>query len=150
METEVQQEYLNTTISQDTTSFENSQSQNQPMLPPAKSSGEEWRLFVARISDFLEKLPEYLSRFLSEYKQPIINVAAIFAAIIGVKVLLALLDALNDIPLISPIFEMIGIGYTVWFIPRYLLRKSTRQELSAEINFLKQQIVGDRLSERSI
>jgi hypothetical protein len=153
METELkQQEYINQNIpehSTTSTTIENSQLQNQPILPPARSSGGELRLYMARISDFLEKLPEYLGQFFNEYRHPILNVGAILAALVGVRILLAILDALNDIPLASPILEMIGIGYTVWFIFRYLLQESTRQELVVEIKSLKKQIFGDRFSEPS-
>ena len=49
---------------------------------------------------------------------------------------------MNDIPLVSPTFELIGIGYSVWFVYRYLLKASTRQELTHEISTLKTQVVG--------
>ncbi|WP_243903127.1 CAAD domain-containing protein, partial [Aetokthonos hydrillicola] len=48
-----------------------------------------------------------------------------------------------DIPLVAPTFELIGIGYSVWFVYRYLLKASTRQELTDEIAGLKTQVVGD-------
>lgn len=66
----------------------------------------------------------------------------IVAAIVAVKVLLAVLDSLNDIPLVAPTFELIGIGYSAWFVYRYLLKASTRQELTHEITTLKSQVVG--------
>jgi hypothetical protein len=68
-------------------------------------------------------------------------------SVVAVKVLLAVLDALNDIPLVAPSFELIGIGYSVWFVYRYLLKASSRQELSSEITTLKSQVVGKKTSE---
>lgn len=64
------------------------------------------------------------------------------AALIAIRVFLAILDALNDIPLLTPTFELIGIGYTAWFVNRYLLSTSKRQELAQEVQTLKQQIIG--------
>lgn len=114
-------------------------------LPPAsQASSEQWRRVGAQISEFLAQLPDYLGRFYNEYKQPIFSVALILAAIISVKVVLAVLSALNDIPLLSPTFELVGISYSVWFINRYLLKASTRQELSEEIQKLKGQVVGSQ------
>ena len=69
------------------------------------------------------------------------NVALIVTAIVTGKIVLAILDAIgNDIPLLEPIFELIGIGYGTWFVLRYLIKSSSRQELAEEIQSLKQQI----------
>ena len=111
-------------------------------LPPALQSEDQWRRIGAQVSAFLAELPEYLGQFFNEYKQPITTIALILAAIISVKVVLAVLEALNDIPLLSPTFELVGIGYSVWFVNRYLLKASNRQELSQELQGLKEQVVG--------
>ncbi len=60
----------------------------------------------------------------------------------AVRVILAVLDAINDIPLAQPVLELVGISYTTWFIFRYLLKDSTRQELVAEIDSVRKQILG--------
>ncbi len=119
---------------------------NQPgtitKVPPAGQSQDELLKYVEVASNFLASLPEYLGTVFNKYKQPLVIVGAILTAIIAVKVLLAILDALNDIPLVAPTFELIGIGYSAWFVYRYLLKASTRQELSSEIVSLKSQVVG--------
>lgn len=121
-------------------------SQPSPLakLPPAPQSDEQWRRVGTQISDFLAQLPDYLGRFFNDYKQPITSIALIVAAIITVKVVLAVLDALNDIPLLTPTFELVGIAYSVWFVNRYLLKASSRQELAEEIQSLKGQVVGSQ------
>lgn len=111
------------------------------LQPPAQSQ-EQWLKYGEQISAFLGTLPEYLGTFFNQYKQPLVSVGLILGAIVAVKVLLAVLDALNDIPLVAPTFELIGIGYSAWFIYRYLLKASTRQELTQEITTLKSQVVG--------
>ncbi len=111
-------------------------------LPPAAQSEQQWRRIGTQISLFFAQLPDYLGRFFNEYKQPIITIALIVTAIITVKVALAVLGALNDIPLLAPTFELVGIGYSLWFVNRYLLKTSQRQELSQEIQTLKRQLVG--------
>lgn len=113
-------------------------------LPPAPQTDEQWRQVGTQISVFLAELPDYIGKFFNDYKQPIITVTLIVTAFIAVRVVLAVLDALNDIPLLSPTFELIGIGYSAWFINRYLLKASKRQELAQEIQGLKQQVVGSQ------
>ena len=105
-------------------------------------SQEQWQDIVDKISAFLADLPTYLSDFFGEYKRPIITIGIIAGAIVSVRLLLAVLGAINDIPLLSPLFELIGLGYSAWFIYRYLLQASTRQELSKDFNSLKEQVLG--------
>jgi hypothetical protein len=116
------------------------------LQPPAQSQ-EQWLKYGEQISGFLGTLPEYVGSFFNQYKQPLISVGLILGAVVAVKVLLAILDALNDIPLVAPTFELIGIGYSAWFVYRYLLKASTRQELTHEITTLKSQVVGKEVSE---
>ncbi|MBD2346677.1 CAAD domain-containing protein [Anabaena subtropica] len=125
----------------------NSQTGTITKLQPPVQSQEEWRKYGEQVSDFLATLPDYVGNFFNQYKQPLVSVGLIVAAIVAVKVLLAVLDALNDIPLVAPTFELIGIGYSAWFVYRYLLKASTREELTNEITTLKSQVVGQDGSE---
>ncbi len=118
-------------------------------LAPASGSGEEasnaeFQQILDQVSDFLAKLPEYIGKFYGEYRQPVVTVALIVFALISVKILLALLSAINEIPLLSPTFELIGATYTGWFIYRYLLRAENRQELSSKVSTLKDQVLGQK------
>jgi len=144
METEQQQrESINASFSQGTLAIEGTDTANLPKLPPAREPESQWQQISRQVSQFLEQLPEYLGRFFSNYKQPLTTVALILAAIVTAKIVLAVLDAINDIPLLSPLFELVGISYATWFIYRYLLKASTRQELADEIQSLKNQFVGE-------
>ncbi|WP_375476800.1 CAAD domain-containing protein [uncultured Nostoc sp.] len=136
------------TASKDTTVAEiNSQTGTITKLQPPAQSQDEWLKYGEQISTFLATLPDYLGSFFNQYKQPLVTVGLIVGSIVGVKVLLAILDALNDIPLVAPTFELIGIGYSAWFIYRYLLKASTRKELTSEITTLKSQVVGKQIPE---
>ena len=136
-----QSEYANSTP-QNMAAIEGSNPQNLPMLAPATQPENELQIYAQKAADFLANLPEYLGRFFNQYKQPIINVGLFLAAILAVRILLAVLDALNDIPLLSPFFELVGMGYAAWFTSRYLLKSSTRQELSGDIKSFKQDLFG--------
>jgi valyl-tRNA synthetase len=46
-----------------------------------------------------------------------------------IKIIQALLGALNELPLLPGFLQLVGFGYTIWFIYRYFLSETTRQEL---------------------
>eukprot|EP00878_Enallax_costatus_P001122 GHUV01001259.1.p1 GENE.GHUV01001259.1~~GHUV01001259.1.p1 ORF type:complete len:145 (+),score=40.93 GHUV01001259.1:125-559(+) len=54
-----------------------------------------------------------------------------------------LVGALNGIPLVPKLMELVGLGYTSWFIYRYLLFKSSREELVRDVDELKKKITGE-------
>ncbi|MBU6230683.1 MAG: hypothetical protein KGQ93_13485 [Cyanobacteria bacterium REEB459] len=95
-----------------------------------------------KASGLLGDLPDYVSQFFSRYKRPVVTVGLILAAILAVKIVLALLDAVNDIPLLAPSLELVGLFYTGWFLYRYLLKASNRQELLDDIKALRDQVLG--------
>ena len=144
METEQQQrESINASFSQGTLAIEGTDTQNLPKLPPASEPESQWQQISRQVSQVLEQLPEYVGSFFSSYKQPLTTVGLILAAIVTAKIVLAVLDAINDIPLLSPTFELVGISYGTCFISRYLLKASTREELADEIQSLKNQFLGE-------
>lgn len=55
-----------------------------------------------------------------------------------------IVGALNSIPLLPKMFELVGLGYSAWFTYRYLLFKSSREELVEDIESLKKKISGDQ------
>jgi hypothetical protein len=142
-----EQEFTETASKETTVAEINTQTGTITKLQPPAQSQDEWLKYGEQISTFLATLPEYLGSFFNQYKQPLVTVGLIVGSIVGVKVLLAILDALNDIPLVAPTFELIGIGYSAWFVYRYLLKASTRKELTSEITTLKSQVVGKQIPE---
>ena len=106
---------------------------------PAEKPVQEW---VAIGRDFLTKMYDYIGEFISDNEKLLVNLLLAFLAVIAVRVVLAILTAINDFPLLSPLFELIGLGYTGWFVYRYLWKESNRQELKSEFNALKAQIFG--------
>jgi hypothetical protein len=143
MEAKMQEpEFMETKSTEAIKSELNNQTGTITKIQPPAESQEQWLKYAEQVSGFLGTLPEYLGSFFNRYKQPLIVLGTVVGAIVAVKVVLAILDALNDIPLVAPTFELIGIGYSAWFIYRYLLKASTRQELTSEITTLKTQVVG--------
>ena len=109
--------------------------------PKAQSHNQEqWRQFGEKSSVFITELQNYATEFFENYKPLLGSLAWFFAILVSVKLTLALLDAINDIPLLDVSLELIGLGYVIWFIYRYLLTAASRQELLGEFNNLKKQV----------
>ncbi len=117
---------------------------NDPLTPSVTDEGAnvQFEEIKAKVVEVLSELPGYVSSFFGEYQKPIITLILIVSTIVTVKVLFAVVDALNDVPLLAPTFELIGIGYSIWFVYRYLLRASNRQELGKEFQAFIEQITG--------
>lgn len=115
---------------------------NQPLLPPATSSNQKWQQIGEQVSDFLAQLPENLGKFFTQYQKLIVTLVLIASALVTLKVIFAILDAVNDIPLVYPFFQLVGLGYTTWFVFRYLIKASTRQELAAQLQSITKETTG--------
>ncbi|XP_073145653.1 protein CURVATURE THYLAKOID 1A, chloroplastic-like [Henckelia pumila] len=63
-------------------------------------------------------------------------------AIVGVWLASIVVSAVNSVPLLPKIMELVGLGYTGWFVYRYLLFKSSRKELVTDIEALKKKVTG--------
>ncbi|KAK2983871.1 hypothetical protein RJ640_003922 [Escallonia rubra] len=63
-------------------------------------------------------------------------------AIVVIWVSTIVVGAINSVPLLPKIMELVGLGYTGWFVYRYLLFKSSRKELATDIESLKKKIAG--------
>ena len=80
---------------------------------PSSSSTEQiWSEYVEPVWDsvmsYLANVPDYIGSFFSGYKKPLIVLGAILASFVTVKVTLAVLDAIDDIPLLAPILQLVG------------------------------------------
>ncbi|MBW4654854.1 MAG: CAAD domain-containing protein [Kaiparowitsia implicata GSE-PSE-MK54-09C] len=138
-------------VNQETTPIEDFSTPVEDTTPSAFSTpepdgevNEQLKDVTDKLTAFLADLPDYLSGFFGEYRRPIVTIGLIVAAIITVKLTLAVLGSVNDVPLLAPTFELIGIGYSAWFIYRYLLKASNRKELASDFNSLKSQVLGQR------
>lgn len=113
-------------------------------MPEGSEVNQQVQQILDKISAVLANLPDYVTDFFKEYKRPLITVALIIAAFVSVKLLLAILHAINELPLLAPTFELIGLGYSGWFVYRFLLRDVNRQELTENFTSLKDQVLGKR------
>jgi hypothetical protein len=147
METNVESQAYVISSPEENTAIEMSNPKTQSELTSGDEVNEQLREIGTKISNFLEQLPTYLTRFYQAYKVPIISLGLLVAAIVTIKLTLAVMNALNSIPLLSGTFELLGFGFAIWFTVRYLIKASTRQELAVEIQIFKEQILGRKSKE---
>jgi CAAD domains of cyanobacterial aminoacyl-tRNA synthetase len=114
--------------------------------PIAKLSGDDMNMpdVVKQAMGVVNELPGYVKDFYADNKSAVTVVGIVLGSIVGLKLTLAILSAINEIPLLAPTFEMVGIGYTAWFVYRYLLKASTRDELGSEFDTFKSGIFGKK------
>ena len=134
METPISQPEDQTPISSEgTTALESVTSK----FSPVDRSVQKGRWISTQIFNFLAQFFDNLGGFFSTYKRFFIGLAVIIGAFVALRIVLAAMNALNEIPLVAPTFKLVGIGYSIWFVYRYLLKTSTRQELAQVLqNFL--------------
>ncbi|NEQ14232.1 MAG: valine--tRNA ligase, partial [Moorea sp. SIO3E2] len=97
----------------------------------------------------LSKLPELSKTLFENYKQPMIAAGLVVGGIIALNILTAFVGAINRISLVSTSLELIGLGYAIWFVSRYVLKAENRQELSEEIQSIKTEIFGKEETQQS-
>jgi len=113
-------------------------------IPAQNATTEQEQEWLEPVASFLSGLPDQVGSFVSDYQKPLITILLLLSGVVTVKVVLAVLDAINEIPLLSPVFELVGIIYSGWFVYRYLLKASTREELGQDFSTLKGQVLGSK------
>ena len=103
---------------------------------------EQLNKIKEQLIDIFSNFPDYISQFYQKYQNQLQVVGYVTLAILILTLIVSFLQALQGIPILSVSFELIGMGYTVWFVYRYLLRKPNRQELLDKIENIKAEIVG--------
>ncbi|MFM6193136.1 MAG: valine--tRNA ligase [Planktothrix sp.] len=97
---------------------------------------------VGQVLSTLLELPDLVEDFLKQYQKPLILTGLFFVAFLTVKCFVAALNAIHEIPLLPSMFELIGMGYSGWFVYHYLLKASQREELGKILQQLKTEFIG--------
>ena len=106
-------------------------------------SDQPWQEWLEPLVDLLSNASNYMGQWFNTYRQLLTTLGIILLAIISVKIIVAVLGAISDIPLLAPILQLVGLAYIAWFVWRYLWKASNRQALLAEFDALKNQIFGE-------
>jgi len=84
-------------------------------------------------------LDEILSKLNIEVTPTLILTGA--GAFVAFLVLSSIVSAIDSVPLLPKILELVGTGYSIWFIARYLIYKESRDNLFGKFEDLKQRII---------
>jgi CAAD domains of cyanobacterial aminoacyl-tRNA synthetase len=93
--------------------------------------------------DLLNKAKQLWEEYFGEGKKANLTLAIII--IVAIPLLIAtsiLVDFLNKLPVLPSLFELVGFGYSIWFVYRYLLLANTRKELINGITAWKNKVFG--------
>ncbi|HBL09964.1 MAG TPA: isoleucine--tRNA ligase [Cyanobacteria bacterium UBA11162] len=90
----------------------------------------------------LAELSVFVQELFQDNRRSLLTISIIVATSLATKVTLAVLSAINYLPLVPNVLELIGIGYSAWFVKRYLLFETNREELLGKVRSLKTEIVG--------
>jgi hypothetical protein len=101
-----------------------------------------WERDRAQIEDFFSDPSKYVRAFWQEYKPIVYVLGSISIALLALKIVLGIIGFVTGLPLVGGLLELVGIGYSIWFTNRYLLKAETRQELSQQIEEIKQDVIG--------
>ncbi|MEB3229883.1 MAG: CAAD domain-containing protein [Leptolyngbyaceae bacterium] len=103
---------------------------------------DKWTYNPQKLNTFIQEFPSFLEEFWGKYRLPILALGVVLGFIIFAKILLAILEAINDLPFLEPFFEIIGISYFSWFLIRYLLPSTGREELGGTLKALTDRVKG--------
>lgn len=109
-----------------------------------EDSTAELKAMLGKGVEVVSNLDTILGDFFREYRQLIVSLGLGFGSIIAVKLTLALLSALNEIPLVEPILELVGLVYTAWFVTRFMLKSEKRQEFYEKFTDTKDSVLGTK------
>jgi hypothetical protein len=111
-------------------------------LSKISSDDADWKEVSNKVFSYIDMVPDFISEAFSQYRQPLTKVGIFLLALVSVAIADGVLDVVNALPLVAPLLELIGLGYTGWFIWRYLLYAERRQELGRDYQTLKDRVTG--------
>lgn len=126
---------------------ESYQTSEPPLLPAASSTtdsvNETLSSFQTQLTNFFANVSRSTATFFRENRQLLGTLGWIFLAFLGIRILFASLDAIDDLPLMSSFLNLIGLVALGQFAWRHLIRASDRQELSQKIDQAKADLLGN-------
>lgn len=119
----------------------------QPLLTAAPSTTElaeeSLSSFQTEAKRIFADVTQSTVAFFRENQQLLGTLGWILLALLGIRVLFASLDAIDDLPLMSSFLKIIGLVSVVRFVWRYLVRANDRQELTQKIDQAKAELLGN-------
>lgn len=107
-----------------------------PQLAASKAEATLWEQIQNQINAFPKQLNQSTLTWLG------IVVFGFFT----LNILLAFILTLDKFPLVPSFLKLVGVGYTGWFIYRYVITQQKRQTLQALIKQKKQELIGSGIT----
>jgi uncharacterized membrane protein len=144
--TEIRKDDNSLQVNTENTQFEVN---SNPDLQIRDSSGQysaanEWQSIKGTAAEQFASLRKSIPMLIEQNKSLLTALGWVLLGFIGLRVLFALISAINDIPLVPLILELIGLSYVVWFTYRYLLTADARQEFGQKVDQIKQNVMGQQ------
>ena len=118
---------------------------NPEALESATDSTQDlWVSIQTKNKAFFENVFTYISHFFKDNQKLLTTLGLIYLGIIAIDLLFAGLNAIDGLPLVTPVLKLVGLYYVGQFIWRYLIREHDRRELMESVNRTKAEILGDR------
>lgn len=115
----------------------------ESILPPATGSDEEggeWELLLSKLRGWLAS--GQLQQLWGQTRTPLTAVAALVAALLVLRIYSSLVGAIDSLPLVPGLLELIGLIWLVRFGVPKLLRRSERQQLLSGLQKRRQDFLG--------
>jgi valyl-tRNA synthetase len=121
------------------------QTQSPPWASPQTwpQGSQLWQHFSQQLPEQLRILFPKLQTSYQNYRQWIPLGLVILGALVVLRMVSAIASVIDGIPLLAPLYELVGFGYSCWFIYRYLLWSSGRSDLSTRAKSWLFQVFGE-------
>ncbi len=115
--------------------------------PPSLQANTLWQRLSNAISQFLDQPTHYFGSFFSDYKKPAFSLAILLGSLMTIKVLGSMLDAIDDLPGLAGLFQLVGVIYVVRFIAQKGYTAEKRDRAIAELNQVWAEVTGKPASQ---
>ena len=132
----------------DTPELPTTESMSTPAAMPSENdadseSSELWLpIQMNQPASFVEDTIASVKTFFNNNRESLKVVGLGILALLAIRLLFAGLNAIDSIPLLTPLLKLVGLVYTVRFVWRYLIREQDRQELMEVFNRTKSEVLG--------
>ncbi|MBD0269371.1 MAG: valine--tRNA ligase, partial [Cyanobacteria bacterium Co-bin8] len=117
-----------------------------PALPASEGVPEsDIKAVAAEVSDFWTTLQPlaYLSKFFSSIRRPALTLLLLFGLLMVFLMLSSLFSSIELIPGLASLLRLVGVGYTLWFTSRYLLKAEKRQRVWGSVGHWRREVLGE-------
>jgi CAAD domains of cyanobacterial aminoacyl-tRNA synthetase len=108
------------------------------------SAKETLETIQTKVPGVLNELTSAVPAFFQQNRQLLTNIGLIFLAFVVIKLAFAGINAIDELPLVTPLLKIVGLVYVVKFIWNYLIRKQDREKLVEKLNTTKAEVLGNR------